>query len=107
MAWNFTRYGQPDKKSYCEAGIEAVLHKKTKITPPIAAKITDDFEAKVIATALCPVLEGYARWTLRLLAEYCMEKQYIVSVSHTKIGELLNSSELHPHLTWILGNVTR
>lgn len=87
------------KKSYCEAGIQAALHRKTRITPPIAAKITGDFEAKVIATALGPAPEGYARWTLRLLAEYCMEKQYIVSISHTKIGELLNSNELHPHLS--------
>ena len=87
------------RKTYFESGLEAALHRKTRITPPVASKITGDFEAKVIATALGPAPEGHARWTLRLLAEYCMEKQYIVSVSHTKIGELLNSNELHPHLS--------
>ncbi len=34
-----------------------------------------------------------------LLAEYCMEKQYIVSISHIKIGEMLNSNELKTHLS--------
>lgn len=88
------------KKLYCEAGIETSLHRKTRITPTIAAKITGDFEAKVIATALGPVPEGYAGWMmLRLLAKYCMEKQYIISISHTKIDELLNSNKLHPHLS--------
>ena len=87
------------RKSYSKDGLEAALYRKTRITPPVASKITDDFEAKVIATALAPPPEGYSRWTPRLLAEYCMEKQYIVSISHTKIGELLNSNELKPHLS--------
>lgn len=87
------------RKSYSEGGLNAALYRKTRITPPVASKITGDFEAKVIATALGPPPEGYARWTLRLLAEYCMEKQYIVSISHTKIGEMLNTNELKPHLS--------
>ena len=87
------------RKSYSEDGLDAALYRKTRMTPPVASKITGDFEAKVIATALGPPPEGYSRWTLRLLAEYCMEKQYIVSISHTKIGEMLNSNELTPHLS--------
>ena len=58
------------RKSYSENGLEAALYRKTRITPPVASKITGDFEAKVIATALAPPPEGYSRWTLRLLAEY-------------------------------------
>lgn len=87
------------RKSYAENGLEAALYRKTRITPPVASKITGDFEAKVIALALAPPPDGYSRWTLRLLAEYCMEKQYIVSISHTKVVELLNSNELKPHLS--------
>lgn len=44
-------------------------------------------------------IQGYAGWTLRLLAEYCMENQYLVSVSHTAIGDMLNTNELKPHLS--------
>lgn len=87
------------RKSYSENGLETALYRKTHITPLVASKITGDFEAKVIAATLAPPPEGYSRWTLLLLAEYCIEKQYIVSISHAKIGEMLNSNELKPHLS--------
>lgn len=87
------------RKTYAVNGLDHALYRKTRITPPTASTITGDFEAKVIATALAPPPEGYSRWTLRLLAEYCMEKQYIVSISHTKIGDMLNTNELKPHLS--------
>jgi transposase len=87
------------KKTYAEYGIDAALERKTQITPSVASKITGDFEAQVIATALSPVPKGRANWTLRLLAEHCMEKKYIVSISHTAIGEMLNTNEVKPHLS--------
>jgi len=86
------------RKIYTVGGLEAALNRKSRISPPIAAKITGDFEAQVISTALSPAPAGRSGWTLRLLAEYCMEKQYIVSISHTAIGEMLNTNEVKPHL---------
>jgi len=79
------------RTTYSESGIEAVLNRKTRLDAPILSKITGDFEAQVIAAALSPAPLGRANWTLRLLAEHCMEKKYIVSISHTAIGELLNA----------------
>ena len=87
------------RKTYATEGIEAALNRKTRITPPNISKITGEFEAQAIAAALSPAPEGRANWTLRLLAEHCMEKKYIVSISHTAIGELLNSNEVKPHLS--------
>lgn len=46
------------RKSYLKDGLEAALYRKTRITPPVASKITGDFEAKVIATALAPHQKG-------------------------------------------------
>jgi transposase len=86
------------KRTYSESGIEATLERKTQITPSVASKITGDFEAQVIATALSPAPQGRVNWTLRLLAEHCMDKKYIVSISHTAIGEMLNTNEVKPHL---------
>jgi len=63
------------------------------------SKIAGDFEAQVIATALSPAPKGRANWTLRLLAEHCVEKEYIISISHSAIGEMLNSNEVKPHLS--------
>jgi len=68
------------------------------LTAPILSKITGDFEAYVIATALSPAPKGRARWTLRLLAEHCVEKQYIVSISHAAIGGMLNTNQVKPHI---------
>jgi len=87
------------RKLYSKEGLEAALGRKTRLTPPHISKITGDFEAQVIAVATGPVPKGRARWTLRLLAEYCEDKKYIISISHSAIGELLNTNEVKPHLS--------
>ncbi len=87
------------RKVYATEGIEASLHRRTRMTAPTLSKVTGDFEAQVIATALSPAPEGRARWTLRLLADHCMEKQYVVSISYVTIGEMLNTNEVKPHLS--------
>jgi transposase len=87
------------RKLYATEGIESALYRKTRITPSVASKITGNFEAQVIATALSPAPKGRANWTLRLLAEHCIGKNYIVSISHSAIGEMLNSNEVKPHLS--------
>ena len=87
------------RRLYATEGLEAALSRKTRITPPVISKITGDFEAQVIAAATGPVPKGRAHWTLRLLAEYCEDKKYIVSISHSAVGELLNSNEVKPHLS--------
>jgi hypothetical protein len=87
------------RKLYVTEGIEAALNRKTRLSPPHISKITGEFEARVIATVLTPAPEGRTRWTLRLLAEYCMEKKYIVAISHSAIGSMLDTNEVKPHLS--------
>jgi predicted DNA-binding protein len=87
------------RRAYATLGIEATLNRKTRLTAPILSKITGDFEAHVVAMALGPTPKGRAKWTLRLLAEHCLANQYIVSISHTAIGEMLNSNQVKPHLS--------
>ena len=40
------------RKTYATQGIEAALNRKTRISAPIMSKITGEFEAQLIATAL-------------------------------------------------------
>jgi len=87
------------RKLYAVSGLESALARKSRLTPPHISKITGDFEAQVIAIALGSTPQGKARWTLRLLAEYCSEKEYIVSISHTAIGDMLNTNQVKPHLS--------
>jgi hypothetical protein len=54
-------------KQYVKEGLERVLNRKKRETPPVPAKVTGDIEAKIIATSCGEPPEGYSRWTLRLL----------------------------------------
>ena len=87
------------RKTYATQGLNAALNRKTRITAPQISKISGDFEAQVIATALGPAPKGKACWTLRLLAEHCSDREYIVSLSHTAIGNMLNTNQVKPHLS--------
>jgi hypothetical protein len=87
------------RRLYATEGLEAALARKTRLSPPHISKITGDFEAQVIAAALGPAPKGRSRWTLRLLAEYCTEKKYIVSISHSAVGDMLNTNQVKPHLS--------
>jgi len=87
------------RQLYATSGIDAALNRKTRLSAPHISKITGDFEAKVIAAALGPAPKGRARWNLRLLAEYCTEKEYIISISHSAVGDMLNTNQVKPHLS--------
>jgi len=87
------------RKTYITEGLKSALHRKTRLTAPNLSKITGEFEALVIAAALSPAPQERARWTLRLLAEHCMEKQYVVSISYVTIGEMLNTNQVKPHIS--------
>ena len=86
------------RMAYANDGLNAALNRKTQITASMISKITGEFEAQVIAAALSPPPKGKARWTLRLLAEHCIGNKYIVTISHTAIGEMLNTNQVKPHI---------
>jgi transposase len=54
-------------KQYAKEGLERVLNRKKRKTPPVPAKVTGEVEAKIIALSCGEPPEGYSRWTLRLL----------------------------------------
>ena len=69
------------KKRFVEEGIDAALDRK--MGNRIYAKKTDgDFEAHLVALSCSEPPEGFARWSLRLLADKVVELSYIDSISH-------------------------
>ena len=76
--------------------VSVFLQRKKRETPPVPPKLTGEFEARVIALACSEVPPGYARWTLQLLADKCVELEYCDSISHTSIGTLLKKHSLNP-----------
>lgn len=75
--------------SYAANGMEATLRRKKRVTPPVPPKVTDEVEAHIIALACSKPPEGYHKWTLRLLANTCVELNYVESLSHVTVSRIL------------------
>jgi transposase len=71
------------------ADLTAFLQRKKRETPPIPPKVTGELEARIIALACSKPPAGYHSWTLRLLADTCVELQYVDTISHMTISRLL------------------
>jgi transposase len=56
-------------KQYADEGLERVLNRRERETPPVPAKVTGEIEAKIIALSCSEPPSGYSRWALRLLEE--------------------------------------
>jgi hypothetical protein len=76
------------------ASVSEFLRRKKRETPPVPPKITGEVEAHIIALACGAVPKGYARWSLRLLAEKSVELKYINAISHTAVSGLLKKRNL-------------
>ena len=85
---------QTVRTSYCEKGLEATINRKKRETPPVPAKVTGEVEAHVLALACGKPPEGYAKWTLRLLADKTVELGYITSISHVTVSNILKKTNL-------------
>jgi len=54
-----------------------------------AKKVDGDFEAHLVALSCTEPPEGYARWSLRLLADKAVELGYIDSISYEAVRGIL------------------
>jgi hypothetical protein len=76
------------KKRFVEEGIEIALNGR-KGSRIYAKKAAGDFEAHLVALSCSEPPKGFARWSLRLLADKVVELGYIDSVSHETIRGIL------------------
>ena len=80
------------KKRFVEGGLDAALDKR-KGNRIYAKKTDGDFEAHLIALSCNEPPEGFARWSLRLLAGKVVELNYIDSVSHETVRRILKKRD--------------
>ena len=85
---------QSVRASYAEKGLEATVERKKRITPPVPAKVTGEVEAHIIALACGTPPEGYAKWTLRLLADRTVVLGYVNSISHMQVSRILKKTNI-------------
>lgn len=84
------------RKAFINAtSVAEFLTRKKRETPPNEPKVTGDVEAHIIALACSEPPQGYARWTLRLLAKRSVELSYIDSVSHVTIKRVLKKRNIN------------
>ena len=74
---------------YLENGLE-VLQDQPRSGRPI--EIDGAQRAKITALACSTPPEGYAQWSLRLLADKAVELEYCEHISHTEVGQVLKKT---------------
>lgn len=74
-------------------GFESALNGKKRETPPVPKKLDGRQEAQIIAPRLGPAPQGFANWTLRLLAEKVVELEIVESISHETIRRTLKKTK--------------
>ena len=76
------------KKKFIEEGFDAALERKP--TDRVYDRKADgDFEAHIVALCCSEPPKGFAKWSLRLLADKAVELKYAESISHETIRRVL------------------
>jgi Homeodomain-like domain len=77
------------RRQWHTGGLDAVLIRKPRATPPTPRIFDGAQEAKLIALACSPPPEGRAGWTLRLLESRVVELNIVDRASDNTIGRVL------------------
>jgi len=80
------------KHRVAEVGVEAALEPKVRLTPPREIIFDGAFAARLTALACSSAPAGYARWTVRLLAEKVVELKIAPAVSAMTIQRTLKKT---------------
>ncbi len=83
------------KKRFVEEGLDVALNggKRNRI---YSKKVDGDLEAHLIALSCSEPPEGFARWSLRLLADKVVELGYTDNISHETVRRALKKTKSNP-----------
>lgn len=80
------------RQRFVEQGFEETVHGKKRRDPPVAKLLDGEQEAKLIALRLGAPPQGYAKWTLRLLARRVVALEIAQSISHQTVRRTLKKT---------------
>jgi transposase len=83
------------KNRFIEGGLEGVLERKPS-NRNYEKKMDGETEAKLIQLCCSEPPKGYAKWSLRLLADKMVELNYVDSISYVSVGNVLKKTNLNP-----------
>ncbi len=77
-------------------GLDAVLARKKRARPPIEPIFDGEAQAQLIALACSEPPPGYARWTIRLLADKVVEMNIVDHAHFNTVGRALKKTISSP-----------
>lgn len=72
-----------------EQGLEAALQRQPQKTPSRQPVCDGEAEAQLLALRCGEPPDGYARWTLRLLADKAVEQEIVPAIGHETVRQVL------------------
>ena len=78
------------KRRFLAEGLEAALEERSRSGKP--PTISGEARARITALACSQAPEGYARWTLRLLADKSVELGFVEQISHQAVKQILKKT---------------
>jgi len=82
------------KKRFMEVGMEAVFERRPT-GRVYETKIDGDTEAKLVTLCCSAPPKGFAKWSLRLLANKMVELKYVETISHVTVRSVLKKTNLN------------
>ena len=73
-------------------GLDAVLTRKKRETPPTAAIFDGEAQAKLTALACSEPPDGHARWSIRLLAEHVVARKIVPAAHFNTVNRALKKT---------------
>jgi len=87
-----TRTVENVRRRFVTEGLDTVLNRKKRETPPRSKLLDGKQEAQVIALRLSKPPAGFANWSLRLLAQRIVELEIADSISHETVRSTLKKT---------------
>ena len=81
------------KKKFVGEGFDAVMN-PGKSKRVYVKKFDGELEAHLVALCCSKAPDGYAKWSLRLLADKMVELQYVDAISHESVRQILKKTNL-------------
>ena len=82
------------KKKFIEEGLAMSLERRPS-QRVYETKVDGDMEAKMVTLCCSEPPEGFAKWSLRLLADKMVELKYVESISHVTVRSVLKKTNLN------------
>ena len=82
------------RRKYAENGVDAAIFRKKRETPPVAAKITGEVEAHIIAVCCGTPPKGKEHWSMQMIADKIVLDGVIDSISGETVRLVLKKRNL-------------